>query len=97
MKLKPLKDYVVTKRLEVQSKTPGGLFVPETAKEKGNKATVVAVGPGVYLPNGELKPLTVKVGDTVVLHSTRGSELDLDGEKFLVVQEYDISMVLENE
>jgi chaperonin GroES len=90
MKLVPLEDRVVVKVMEQEEKTSSGIVLPDTAKEKPSKATVLAVGPGRYDDNGKLLPMPVKVGDIVVFSKYGGTELKLDGEEYLVLRASDI-------
>jgi chaperonin GroES len=91
---KPLHDRVLLRRLESESKTSGGIIIPDTAKEKPAQAEVVAVGTGVRDEQGKLQPLAVNVGDLVLFSKWSGSEVTLDGEEFLVVKESDIMGIL---
>ncbi len=95
MKFKPLHDRVLLRRLESESKTSGGIIIPDTAKEKPAQAEVVAIGTGVRDEHGKLQPLAVSVGDLVLFSKWSGSEVNLDGEELLVVKESDIMGVLE--
>ena len=90
MKLKPLNDRVLVKRLETEEKTAGGLYIPDTAKEKPSKGQVVAVGPGKVGDNGERTALAVKAGDEVLFNKYAGTEVNLDGVDHLVMREEDI-------
>lgn len=94
MKLKPLNDRVLVKRLESEEKTAGGLFIPDTAKEKPSKGQVVAVGPGKVGDNGERTPLAVKAGDEVLFNKYAGTEVKLDGVDHLVMREEDILAII---
>ena len=94
MKLVPLEDRVVVKPLEQEEKTPSGIVLPDTAKEKPTKGKVVAVGPGRYDDNGKLIPMPVSVGDVVVYAKYAGTELKLDGEEYLVMRASDIIGIL---
>ncbi|MCX8033087.1 MAG: co-chaperone GroES [Thermoleophilia bacterium] len=94
MKLVPLEDRVVVKPLEQEEKTPSGIVLPDTAKEKPTKGKVVAVGPGRYDDNGKLIPMPVSVGDIVVYAKYAGTELKLDGEEYLVMRASDIIGIL---
>jgi chaperonin GroES len=94
MTFKPLHDRVLLRRLESESKTSGGIIIPDTAKEKPAQAEVVAVGTGVRDEHGKLQPLAVSVGDLVLFSKWSGSEVTLDGEEFLVVKESDIMGIL---
>lgn len=95
MKLKPLKDNLVVKVLEAEEKTGGGLFLPDTAKEKPQQAKVIAVGSGRRLKNGSIAPLSVKKGDTVLFGKYSGNEVKIDKEEYLILSEKDILAVLE--
>jgi chaperonin GroES len=95
MKFRPLHDRVLLRRLESESKTSGGIIIPDTAKEKPAQAEVVAVGTGVRDEHGKLQPLAVSVGDTVLFSKWSGSEVSIDGEELLVVKESDIMGVLD--
>lgn len=95
MKLKPLKDNIVVKVLEAEEKTGGGLFLPDTAKEKPQQAKVIAVGSGRRLKNGQVVPLSVKKGDTVLFGKYSGSEVRIEKEEYLILGERDILAILE--
>jgi len=95
MKFRPLHDRVLLRRLESDSKTAGGIIIPDTAKEKPAQAEVVAVGTGIKDENGKLQPLAVKDGDLVLFSKWSGSEINVDGEELLVVKESDILGILE--
>ncbi len=95
-KLKPLYDRVVVKPSEEkQEKTPSGIIIPDTAKEKPSEGEVVAVGEGRLLENGEVRPLQVKVGDKVVYSKYAGNEFVVDGEELIVLREDDILAIIE--
>ncbi|CAK7054385.1 co-chaperone GroES [Desulfovibrio sp.] len=95
MKLKPLNDRVLVKRLETEEKTAGGLYIPDTAKEKPSKGQVVAVGPGKVGDNGERTVLAVKAGDEVLFNKYAGTEVKLDGVDHLVMREEDILAIID--
>lgn len=95
MKLKPLNDRVLVKRLEVEEKTAGGIYIPDSAKEKPLKGEIVAAGPGKIDDDGKRVAMTVKVGDTVLFAKYAGSEIVLDGEENLVMREDDILAIVE--
>ena len=95
MNLRPLQDRIIVKRLEEESKTAGGLFIPETAKEKPQRGEIVAVGNGKKTEDGKVLPLDVKVGDTVLFGKYSGTEIKVDGEDFLMMREDDILAVVE--
>ena len=94
MKLKPLNDRVLVKRLDVEEKTAGGLFIPDTAKEKPSKGEVVAVGPGRVNNDGKTIPMQVKPGNAVLFNKYAGTEIKLDGEEHLVMREDDILAII---
>ena len=94
MKLTPLNDRVLVKRLESEEKTVGGLYIPDTAKEKPSKGEVIAVGPGKVAENGKAIAMTVKAGDTVLFNKYAGTEIKLDGEEHLVMREDDILAII---
>ena len=96
MKLRPLHDRVIVKRLEEEKTSPGGIVIPDTAKEKPIKGEVLAVGNGKLLDNGEVRPLDVKVGDKVLFGKYAGTEVILDDEELLVMREDDIMAILES-
>lgn len=95
MTIRPLHDRILVKRLEEESKTAGGLFIPDTAKEKPIQATVVAVGSGKRDKAGKLIALDVKPGDKVLFSKYSGSEVKIDGEEHLIMREDDLLAVLE--
>ncbi|ABL00403.1 co-chaperone GroES [Pelobacter propionicus] len=95
MKLRPLHDRILVKRVEEETKTAGGLFIPETAKEKPQRGEVVAAGNGKKTEDGKVLPLDVKVGDKVLFGKYSGTEVKVDGEDFLMMREDDILAVVE--
>jgi chaperonin GroES len=96
MKIRPLYDRVVVRRNEEEETSAGGIVLPGSAKEKPNQGEVVAVGEGKSLDNGELRPLAVKVGDTVVFGQYAGSNtIDIDGEELIIMGESEIFGVIE--
>jgi len=96
MAFRPLYDRVLVKRLQSETKSAGGLFIPESAKEKPQQAEVVAVGPGRISKSGELTELTVKVGDTVLFGKYGGDEIKLEGEEHIILRESDILAIIES-
>lgn len=94
MKLKPLNDRVLVRRLEGEEKTAGGLYIPDTAKEKPSKGEVVAVGPGKTADDGKTIAMTVKAGDQVLFNKYAGTEIKLDGVEHLVMREDDILAII---
>ncbi len=95
MKLRPLHDRVIIKRMEEETTSPGGIVIPDTAAEKPIKGEVIAVGTGKLLDSGEVRPLDVKVGDRVLFGKYGGTEVKIDGEEYLVMREEDVMAVLE--
>jgi chaperonin GroES len=95
MKLRPLHDRVIVKRLEEEEKTVGGIIIPDTAKEKPQQGRVIAVGKGKVLENGEVSPLTVKDGDRVLFGKYSGTEIKIDGEEHLIMREDDILAIVQ--
>ncbi len=95
MKIRPLNDRVVVRRKEEEEKTAGGIVLPGSAKEKPNQGEVIAVGPGKLLDNGEVRPLSLKVGDNVVFGQYSGNNIKLDGEEYIIMSESEIFGVLE--
>jgi chaperonin GroES len=94
MKLRPLHDRVVVKRIDAEDKTAGGIIIPDTAKEKPSQGEVVAVGPGGRDEAGKLIPIDLKVGDRVLFGKWSGTEIKLDGQELLIMKESDILGVL---
>ena len=95
MTIRPLHDRILVKRLEEQEKTAGGLYIPDTAKEKPVEARVVAVGSGKRLEDGTLRKPEIKAGDKVLFSKYSGSEVKLNGEEHLIMREEDILAVIE--
>lgn len=87
MKVRPLGGRVLVKPREEEERTPGGIILPDTAKEKPQEGVVVAVGPGKLLENGERRPVAVKEGDVVIFSKYAGTEVKIDGEEYLIVDE----------
>ena len=92
---RPLHDRVVVKRVEEETKTRGGIIIPDTAKEKPMQGEVIAVGPGARNEKGELQALDVKVGDRILFGKWSGTEIKLDGVEYLIMKESDIMGILE--
>lgn len=95
MKIKPLHDRVLIRRIEQEDKTVGGIIIPDSAKEKPVKGEVLAVGPGARDDSGKVIPLDVKVGDIVLFTKWGGTEVKLDGEELLILKESDLIGVVE--
>jgi len=96
MKIKPLQDRILVKRIEEEEKTKGGIIIPDAAKEKPQEGKVVAVGDGKVLDNGTKAPLTVKVGDKILFGKYSGSEIKVDGEEHLIMREDDVLGIVED-
>ncbi|MEL0022083.1 MAG: co-chaperone GroES [Rickettsiales bacterium] len=94
MNFRPLHDRVVVKRIDEEEKTAGGIIIPDTAKEKPMQGEIVAVGPGKRNDNGEVSPLDVKAGDLVIFGKWSGTEVTIDGQDLLIMNESDIMGVL---
>ena len=94
LSLKPLNEKVVVERMEAETKSAGGILIPDTAKEKPMRGVVMAVGPGRVLESGEVKPLDVKKGDQVLFGGYAGSEVKLEGKNYLIVNESEIFAVI---
>ena len=95
MKLKPLNDRVLVKRLETEEKTAGGIIIPDTAQEKPQRGKVVAAGPGRLDEDGKEVKMSVKKGDVVLFSKYAGNEIKIDGEEHLIMREDDILAVFE--
>jgi chaperonin GroES len=95
MKIRPLQDRVIVKRIEEEEKSKGGIIIPDTAKEKPQEGKVIAVGKGKVNDDGKLTPLDVKVGDTILFGKYSGTEIRLDGDEHLIMREDDILGIVE--
>jgi chaperonin GroES len=95
MKIRPLGDHVIVKRMKEEEKTKGGIIIPDNAKEKPIEGEVLAVGSGKELKSGKLRPLLVKAGDKILFGKYAGTEIKFDGEEHLVIEEGDILAVIE--
>jgi chaperonin GroES len=95
MKLRPLQDRIIVQRESEPEKSKGGLFIPETAKEKPLEGTVVACGNGKILENGTVRPLDVKKGDRILFGKYAGTEIKVEGEPMLMLREEDVLAVVE--
>ena len=95
MKIRPLHDRLVVRRLEEETTTAGGIVLPDSAAEKPSQGEVLAVGPGKTLDNGDVRPMDVKVGDKVIFGQYGGSTVKINGEELLILSESEIFGVLE--
>jgi len=95
MKIRPLHDRIVVKRVEKQETTKGGIIIPDTAKEKSLDALVVAVGTGQVKDDGSLRPLDVKAGDRVLIGKYSGTDVKIDGEEHVIVREDEVLGIIE--
>ncbi len=96
MKVKPLQDRILVKRIEEEEKTKGGIIIPDAAKEKPQEGRVVAVGDGKTLESGQKAPLTVKPGDKILFGKYSGTEIKVDGEEHLILREDDVLAIVED-
>ncbi len=95
MKIRPLQDRVIVKRVEEEKKTKGGIIIPDSAKEKPQEGKVAAVGPGKVADDGKVIPMSVKKGDRVLFSKYAGTEIKIDGEDHLIMREDDILGIIE--
>ena len=95
MKLRPLHDRVIIKRLEAETKSAGGIVIPDSAKEKPIEGEVIAVGNGKHTEEGKLRPLDVKKGDRILFGKYSGTEVKVEGQELLVMREEDLMAVIE--
>ena len=95
MRIRPLHDRVIVKRLEEERTSPGGIVIPDTAAEKPVQGKIIAVGKGKILEDGNVRPLDVKVGDKILFGKYSGTEVKIDGEERLILREDDILGVIE--
>jgi chaperonin GroES len=95
VKIRPLQDRVIVKRIEEEEKSKGGIIIPDTAKEKPQEGRVIAVGKGKIQDDGKVIPLDVKVNDRVLFGKYSGSEINIDGEEHMIMREDDILGVIE--
>jgi chaperonin GroES len=94
MKIKPLRDRVIVRRLSQEEKTKGGIIIPDTAKEKPQEGEVIAVGNGKMLDDGKVVPLELKKGDKILFGKYAGTEIKVDGEELLIVREDEVLGVI---
>jgi len=95
MKLRPLHDRVIVKRIEEEEKTSGGIIIPDKAKEKPQEGKVIAVGKGKILDNGKVSPMAVKKGDRILFGKYAGTDIKVDGEEHLIMREDDILAIVQ--
>jgi chaperonin GroES len=95
MKVQPLHDRILVKRVEEEQKTKGGIIIPDTAKEKPQEGKVIAVGKGRILDDGKVQELAVKKGDKILFSKYAGTEIQLDGEEHIIIREDDVLAILE--
>jgi chaperonin GroES len=95
MKIRPLHDRIIVKRIKEEETTKGGIIIPDTAKEKPSEGKVIAVGNGKLLENGKIQPLEVKKGNKVLFGKYAGTEVKIDGEEHLIMREEDIIAIVE--
>ena len=94
MKMRPLQDRVIVKRIEEEEKTKGGIIIPDTAKEKPQKGKVLSAGPGERDDDGDYIPMDVKEGDTVLFAKYAGTEIKVEGKKLLILRESDLLAIV---
>ena len=94
MKVRPLYDRVLVQRLDTEETTKGGIIIPETAKEKPQEGKVAAVGNGIIMPDGSTKPLDVKKGDKILFGKYGGTEINIEGEDYLILREEEILAII---
>jgi chaperonin GroES len=95
MKIRPLQDRIIVKRVEEEEKTKGGIIIPDTAKEKPMEGRVIAVGNGKILEDGKVRPLDIKAGDRILFTKYSGTEVKIEGEEHLIIREEDVLGVIE--
>jgi chaperonin GroES len=95
MKIRPLQDRIIVKRVEEEEKTKGGIIIPDSAKEKPLEGKVIAVGNGKILEDGKVRPLDIKVNDRILFGKYAGTEIKIDGEEHLMLREEDVLGVIE--
>ncbi len=96
MKVKPLYDRILIKRLNTEEKTKGGIIIPETAKEKPQEGKVISVGKGKLLEDGSTRPLDVKVGDKILFSKYGGTDINIEGDEYLILREDEVLAVIED-
>jgi len=93
--IRPLQDRIIVKRIDAEDKTVGGIYIPDTAKEKPQEGEVIAVGKGKRLDSGEVQALDLKVGDRILFSKYGGTDVKIDGEDYLIMREDDVLGVIE--
>ena len=95
MKIRPLHDRILVKRLEGEAKTKGGIIIPDTAKEKPQEGLVIAAGPGKVNEDGKVTPMDVKKGDKILFGKYSGTEITLEGDEHLIIREEDVLAIIQ--
>ena len=95
MKIRPLQDRILVKRVDEEETTSGGIIIPDSAKEKPQEGQVVAVGPGKLLDSGDVSPLAVKAGDRILFSKYAGTDVNVDGDDHIIIREDDVLAVYE--
>jgi|SRR5215471_16046145 len=95
MKLRPLHDRVLVRRVEQEAKTTGGILIPDTAQEKPMEGDVIAVGPGIRADDGKVHPLDLKAGDRVIFGKWSGTEVKIEGEELMIMKESDVMGIID--
>ena len=96
MKVRPLYDRILIKRLDIEEKTKGGIIIPETAKEKPQEGRVISVGKGKLLEDGSIRPLDVKAGDRILFGKYGGTEINIEGEEYIILREDEVLAVVQD-
>lgn len=96
MKVRPLYDRILVKRIDTEEKTKGGIIIPDTAKEKPQDGKIIALGKGKLLEDGSIRPLDVKVGNKILFSKYGGTDINIDGEEYLILREDDILAIVES-
>jgi chaperonin GroES len=94
MKIRPLHDRILVKRIEEETTTKGGIIIPDTAKEKPQEGRVVAIGTGKLLEDGSVRPLDVKAGDKILFGKYAGSDVNIDGDEHIIIREEDVLAII---
>jgi len=96
MKVRPLYDRILVKRIDTEEKTKGGIIIPDTAKEQPQEGKIIALGKGKLLEDGSIRPLDVKVGNKILFSKYGGTDINIDGEEYLILREDDILAIVES-